>query len=85
MILDDAFRIRVIRSMLGLNSKSFAARLDVCAGTLTAWERGRTAPQGAKRQELYELCRENGIAFSPSGMPFPIADVMIFRPANQGE
>ena len=82
MILDDSVRIRVIRALLGMSSKDFAVRLGVCSGTLTAWERNRSAPQGTKRDDLAKLCQENGIAFSPSGMPFPIADVMTFKQEN---
>lgn len=80
MTLDDSTRIRVIRALIGLDSKSFAVRLGVCAGTLTAWEKGRSAPQGTKRQALAELCQEHGIGFMPSGMPFPMADCMMFKP-----
>jgi DNA-binding transcriptional regulator YiaG len=76
----DAQRIRVIRALIGMNSKDFAAKLDVCAGTLTAWERGRATPTVTKRMELAELCQEHGIAFTPSGFPFPIADCMMFKP-----
>lgn len=83
MTITDATRIRVIRALIGMSSKDFAERLGICAGTLTAWERSRSAPQGPKRQALAELCQEHGIAFSPSGMPFPIADVMQFKQENQ--
>lgn len=79
MILTDAHRIRIIRALLGWDSKTFAARLGVCSGTMTAWEKGRAAPQGTKKQELAELCQEYGIGFTPSGFPFPVADVMIFK------
>lgn len=80
MILDDAVRIRVIRALIGMSSKEFATRLGVCAGTLTAWERSRSSPQGTKRQALAELCQEHKIGFTPSGFPFPIADCMIMKP-----
>ena len=35
--IDDAVRVRVIRAILGMSSKAFAARVGVSAGTLTAW------------------------------------------------
>jgi transcriptional regulator with XRE-family HTH domain len=66
-----------------MSSKQFAARMVVCAGTLTAWEKGRSKPQGTKRQALAELCQEHKIGFTPSGFPFPIADCMIFKQENQ--
>lgn len=83
MILDDAQRIRVIRALLGMDSKSFATRLDICANTLTGWEKGRAVPKAAKRQALAELCSEQGIGFTPSGMPFPMADCMMFKKEEQ--
>lgn len=79
MTLDDATRIRVIRALLGMSSRDFAARVGICGATLTGWERSRATPTPSKRQELAELCHEKGIAFSPSGMPFPWAD-MNFKP-----
>lgn len=85
MILTDAHRIRIIRALLGWDSKTFAARLGVCAGTMTAWERGRSSPQGPKKQELAELCQENQICFLPSGMPVPLSDVVIYKEIINGE
>jgi transcriptional regulator with XRE-family HTH domain len=79
MILTDAHRIRIIRAILGWDSKTFAARLGVCAGTMTAWEKGRSSPQGTKKQELAELCQEYGIGFTPGGFPIPFADVLILK------
>jgi DNA-binding XRE family transcriptional regulator len=85
MILDEATRIRVVRALIGMSSKQFATRLGICAGTCTAWEKGRSTPQGTKRHALAELCQEHGIAFSPSGMPFPIADCMIFKTPQENQ
>jgi len=76
---NDSTRIRVIRAIIGLDSKSFATRLGIAASTLTNWEKGRSAPQLPKRQELAELCQEHGIGFTPSGFPFPITDCMLFK------
>ena len=82
MTIDEATRIRLVRALLGMTSTAFATRIGVCPATVTGWEKGRNAPQGPARQVLAELCQEHGLAFSPSGMPFPIADVMLFK---QGE
>lgn len=57
MIVNTSAQIRVIRALLGMSSKDFAARLDVCSGTLTAWERSRATPNGSARQELAALCQ----------------------------
>lgn len=70
---NDATRIRVIRAFLGMDSKPFAARLGVCAGTLTNWERGRSTPTPSRRAELEKLCEENGIGFLPNGYPIPMS------------
>jgi DNA-binding transcriptional regulator YiaG len=77
--VDDAMRVRVIRALLGLDSKSFASRLGVSAGTLTAWEKSRATPQLGKRETLAKLCQESGIAFLPSGMPVPAVDCLVFK------
>lgn len=79
MTINDAVRIRVIRALLGLDSKTFAKQLNVCAATLTSWEKGRSSPQGANKEVLAEVCRESGIGFTPTGCPLPIADVMMFK------
>lgn len=34
MIVNEATRIRIVRAFLGMDSKSFATRLGVCAATL---------------------------------------------------
>ena len=79
MIVNSSVEIRVIRALLGMDSRSFAARLGVSAGTLTSWERSRSAPKGAKRQELYKLCEENGIGFLPNSYPMPITDCLLLK------
>lgn len=86
MIVDEHARIRVVRALLGLDCKAFASRLGVHPATLTNWEKGRSGPNLLRRRELGKLCQENGIAFSPSGMPFPVADCIVFKQTtNQGE
>lgn len=79
MTFDDATRVRVIRAITGMDSKTFAARLGIGAGTLTWWEKGRSSPRGKSKQALIELCQERKIGFTPSGFPFPISDCMMFR------
>lgn len=79
MTIDDSVRIRVIRALLGMDSQSFAKRLGVCPATQTNWEKGRTTPSADKRQELYQLCEENGIGFLPSGFPVPVASLLMFK------
>lgn len=79
MTFDDAVRVRVIRAVAGMDSRSFAARMGVCPGTLTSWEKGRSSPQGTKKRNLEEFCREYGIGFTPTGFPFPVADCMVFK------
>lgn len=80
MPITEATRIRLVRALIGMDSKTFAARLGVCPATLTGWEKARSEPRGENRQALAELCQEHGIGFSPTGFPFPVADVMIFKP-----
>jgi DNA-binding XRE family transcriptional regulator len=79
MKINDATRVRIIRAMLGVDSKTFAKQLNVCAATLTSWEKGRSSPQGANKDALAEICLDAGIGFSPTGYPMPMADVMTFK------
>lgn len=85
MKIDDAMRIRLIRALLGMNSRTFAALLDIEPNTLTHWEKGVTTPNRTKRDILWTLCQEHGIAFSPSGYPFPLADCMIFTTPKENQ
>lgn len=79
MCISDSQRIRVIRAIIGMDSKTFAAELCVSAGTLTAWEKGRSTPQPQKRHELAKLCQKHGLCFMPSGFPVPASDCLIFK------
>jgi DNA-binding transcriptional regulator YiaG len=76
MVIDDAARIRVIRAILGMDSKTFSSRVGISPGTCTAWEKGRASPQRDNRKVLAELCQSSGIAFLPSGMPVPMSDLL---------
>ena len=76
MIIDDSAKIRVIRAMLGMESREFAAKLGISAGTMTSWEKGRSTPQREKRKVITEICQKYRIGFMPSGMPVPIDDIM---------
>jgi transcriptional regulator with XRE-family HTH domain len=82
MTIDSSAQIRVIRAFLGMSSRDFAARLGVSTATLTAYEHGRTAPQGSRRQVLAELCRERDIGLLPSGMPVPFAECFALKPGE---
>ena len=84
MIVSEAVRIRLIRALLGMDSKSFAARLGVCAASLTNWEKGRSAPTKTRREELARLCEAHKICFSPEGYPFP-AGCVFFNQKPEGE
>lgn len=79
LMTPESTRIRVIRAYLGMTSAAFAARLGISAGTLTAWERGRSAPRGSKRDTLAALCQESGLALLPSGFPAPLVDAILFK------
>ena len=74
--VDDAARIRVIRALTGMDSKSFCEMLHISSGTLTSWEKGRATPQREKRKELAQFCQKLGLAFLPSGMPVPASDLI---------
>lgn len=76
MTIDDAARVRIIRAITGMDSKTFALKMGISAGTCTAWEKGRSTPQREKRRELAQFCQKLGIAFLPSGMPVPMSDLV---------
>ena len=81
--IDDATRVRVIRALLGMNSRQFAKHVGISPGTLTAWERSRSTPQADKRKVLATICQQNGLCFLPSGMPVPGPDCLALK--TQGE
>lgn len=75
-MVDDSTRIRVIMALMGITSKTLAARVGVTQGVITCWRKGRFAPQKKNRAILAEICQQEGIAFFPSGMPIREADLM---------
>lgn len=85
MNVSEAVRIRVVRAFLGMDSKSFAARLGTCAASVTNWEKGRTTPTPRKRKELEKLCETHRIWFSPEGWPFPAGCVFPNQKTEEGE
>lgn len=74
--VDDATRIRVIRALVGMTSRDFAAKMGVSCASVTSWEKGRCTPQREKRMELATFCQKAGIAFMPSGCPVPAGDLL---------
>lgn len=79
MTINDAVRVRVIRAITGMDSKTMAARLGIGPATLTSWEKGRATPLPGNRDALAVVCQEHGIGFTPSGFPFPMVDCMQFK------
>ncbi len=84
MIVDDATRIRVIRALLGMESREFAKILGISNGTITSWEKSRSTPQREKRKALAELCQKHGICFLPSGAPVFQSDLMTTQETDNG-
>lgn len=71
-MIDEATRIRVIRSIIGWDMKRMATQLDVNPNTITSWERGRQVPNNKSRKVLAKICQEHNIAIRPDGMPVPV-------------
>ena len=80
-VVDDSARIRVIRALVGLDSRSFAKKMGVSPQTVTSWEKGRCTPQREKRKELAAFCQKEGICFLPSGCPVPASDLLTSQEA----
>ena len=73
-MVDEATRIRVIRSLTGLSNGEFAKVVGVNRASVTNWERGYSVPQRDSRKALAQLCSENGIEFREDGMPVPVSE-----------
>ena len=84
MMVNDATRIRLIRAYLGMDSKSFAARLGVGPDTVSNWEHGRSSPTRRIREELMRVCQLNGLGFLPSGYPVPQSEFRMIQ-TEEGE
>ena len=71
MISEDQ-RVRVIRAILGWESRAFAEKIGVTPNCVTNWEKGRSVPQEKHRNSLAKICEENRIVFDESGIPYQI-------------
>lgn len=78
-MVSEQARIKIIRSLLNIESRELAKRVGVLPGSVTGWETGKTSPQGKNRIAIAKLCQENEIAFLPSGMPIPFEDLVLFQ------
>lgn len=78
-MIDDAARVRVIRAILGITMREFAKRVGVRPMSISDWEKGRSRPQSQFRDRMALIAQEHKIGFTPSGMPIPFADVVIFK------
>ena len=74
-MISESARVRIIRALLGINSKTFAAKLGVDAQTVSNWERGKSVPAGRGREALGELCGKAGITFTATGLPVPVSEM----------
>lgn len=83
-MIDEATRIRVIRALIGMNSREFAAALKVTANSITNWEKGRTVPTKLTRRRLARLCQQHNVCFLPSGTPVPMDDCLTFKGGKSG-
>ena len=70
-MISESQRVKIIRTLVGMNAKTFAAKLGVDAQTVSNWENGRSVPAGRGRKALGELCGKAGIEFRADGMPLP--------------
>lgn len=70
-VIDEPTRIRVIKAILGMDSKAFAKAVGVAQNTVTTWESGRP-PSHESRKAIKTLCDDFGIVFRrKDGMPVP--------------
>jgi transcriptional regulator with XRE-family HTH domain len=74
-MIDESARVRIIRALLGIDAKVFAAKLGVTPSTVSNWENGRRVPAGRGRKALGELCESAGITFTPNGFPVPADEI----------
>ena len=50
------YKIRELRSTLGLTQEQFAAKVGVTFSTVNRWESGKSKPSPLAKQRLDELC-----------------------------
>ena len=67
----ESQRVRIIRVLLNLGEREFAAKVGVHLNTARNWERGRSTPNRAARRSLETICESAGIVFREDGMPLP--------------
>ena len=70
-MISEPTRIRVIKAILGMDSKAFATAIGVAQNTVTGWESGRSVPSHESRVAIKALCDSKGIVFRKDGMPLP--------------
>ena len=70
-MISEPQRIRVIKAILGMDSKAFAKAVGVDRNTVTTWESGRSVPSHESRVAIKALCDSQGIVFRKDGMPLP--------------
>ena len=70
-MISEPTRIRVIKAILGMDSKAFAKAVGVAQNTVTVWESGRSVPSHESRKAIKTLCDSKGIVFRKDGMPLP--------------
>ena len=54
--------IRNIRSSLKMNQKEFGGLLGITFTTVNRWENGHSVPKPKMQEQIYSLCKENGIS-----------------------
>lgn len=67
-MIDEPTRIRVIKAILGMDSKAFANAVGVAQNTVTTWESGRSVPSHESRVAIKALCDSKGIVFRKDGL-----------------
>lgn len=75
-MIEESVRIKIVRALLHMNRKQFAAKLHVKPMSVTFWETGRCTPKRSTRARLSEVCDEAGIMFLPSGFPIPKEELL---------
>jgi DNA-binding transcriptional regulator YiaG len=69
VMVDEQQRMRIIRSITGLERREFADRLGVHRMSVYNWEMGKTVPNNIARKALAEVMQEYGISIRSDGYP----------------